>query len=251
MLFPEALRYSRQMSLPELGVEGQAKLRSASVVVAGVGGLGTVASIYLVRAGVGHLTLIDRDVVEPSNLNRQVLYEEADVGKTKVEIATKRLSALNKNVKIVSADMDILGPGLEEVIDSSTLVVDGTDSYEARMALNGACVAAGVPFIHGGVWGLNGQATTILPGKTPCFACLYPQRPRVLPSPVLGPTPGIVGAIQAMEAIKVLTGIGKPLAGKMLVFSGYTMDFALRELRRRNTACAACGGTREGPCGSS
>jgi len=242
----ERVRYARQIMLPDLGLEGQARLRASRVVVAGVGGLGCAAATYLACAGVGHIVLVDHETVELSNLNRQSLHWESDVGTKKVTSAAEKLRSLNPSVEVVVLDARITADNARDLIRGANAVIDGMDNYEARSAVNRAAVLEGVPFVHGGVWGFNGQVTTIVPGESPCFACVYPEKPEEhSPVPVLGVTPGLIGTLQAMEAIKLLTGIGRPLTGRMLMVNLTTFDFAFRVLAR-NPECRACGAAEGG-----
>ena len=223
------------------GEEGQTKLKESHAVIAGIGGLGCAAAVYLACAGVGHITLVDDETVELANLNRQILHWEEDVGKKKASSAAQKLSRINPSILVTPAESKMDANKAHELVKAADVVLDGLDNFEARSLLNHACVAQGVPFIHGGIWGLNGQVTTIIPGKTPCFACIYPRRPtQVEPVPVIGVSPALVAIIQASEAIKLMAGIGRPLAGRMLLVNQGTMDFSFRELVK-NPDCAVCG----------
>ena len=209
--------------------------------MAGLGGLGSPASIYLAAAGVGHLTIIDAQRVELSNLNRQVLHWGWDVGQSKVKSATKKLRAINSNIKVNGISAQITSKNVGQLIKGVDIVVDGTDNYSTRYLLNEACVRNNIPFIHGAVEGLVGQVMTILPSKGPCLKCAVPKEPPKKPAfPVLGATPGVIGCLQAMEAIKLITGIGKPLVGKMLIFNGIDMTFDEMKVNRDN-GCQVCG----------
>ena len=234
-------RYSRQIVYDGFGEEGQRKLKLSHVVVAGVGGLGCPAATYLACAGVGHITIIDHQTVELSNLNRQILHWDEDIGERKVTSAARKLARLNPSIEIAAVDKEITTKNARRLIKKASAVIDGMDNYETRSILNRACVAEGIPFIHGGIWGLNGQVTTIIPGETACFACIYPQKPKeIKPFPVFGVAPGLVAIVQAIEAIKLLAGFGRPLAGKMLYVNEATMDFCFRDLVR-NPDCRVCG----------
>jgi len=240
-LTPDELkRYSRQIIIPGLGNRGQLKLKRAHVFVAGLGGLGSPSSIYLVVAGVGHLTIIDEQQVDLTNLNRQVLHWELDVGRSKAESAVKKLLAMNPNVKVDSKLERITPENVNKFIKGADVVVDGMDSYPMRYLLNEACVRNRIPFIHGAVEGLVGQLMTILPKEGPCLKCAVPQGPPKKPVfPVLGATPGVIGCLQAMEAIKLITGVGEPLVGRMLIFNGRNMTF--NEFRvEQNPSCPVC-----------
>ncbi len=229
------------MKIPGFGRTGQSKLKSAHVAVAGLGGLGSPASIYLAAAGVGRITIIDDERIERSNLNRQVLHWEPDIGQLKVKSASEKLRAINSSIKVDGIFVKITSENLDQLIKGTDVVVDGTDNYKTRYLLNETCVRNRVPFIHGAVEGLVGQMMTILPGKGPCLKCAVPKEPPKKPVfPVLGATPGVIGCLQAMEAIKLITGVGKPLVGRMLIFNG--MDMTFDEIKvKRNPSCQVCG----------
>lgn len=237
----EAIRYGRQILLPAFGEEGQKRLKDSHVVVAGLGGLGCAASLYLACAGVGRLTLVDCDSVELSNLNRQVLYCEEDIGQQKPSAAARKLARLNPSVELVPRYERTSRRNVQRIIRGANSVIDGMDTFEGRMALNHGCVSEGIPFVHGGVSGLNGEVTTIIPGETPCFACIFPKTPRERESiPVFGVTTAIIAALQAAEAIKLLSGLGELLAGRMLYVNGTTMRFRTSALSK-NPGCTVCG----------
>ncbi|MFP3975722.1 MAG: HesA/MoeB/ThiF family protein [Dehalococcoidia bacterium] len=234
-------RYSRQIMVPDFGEEGQRKLKRAHAVVAGVGGLGSPASIYLACAGVGHVTLIDCDFVELSNLNRQILHYEDDIGEKKTVSAARKLTRLNPQVEVTPLFERITEDNAKELIKGVDVVVDGLDSFESRLTLNSACVNMRIPFIHGGIWGLLGQVTTIIPGKTPCLSCITPELPeKKMTFPAFGVTPAVIGSLEATEAIKLLSDFGDLLAGKALYFNGENMSVSLVEITRR-TDCEICG----------
>jgi len=234
-------RYERQILYPDLGEKGQEKLKQSHVVVAGLGGLGCAASLYLTCAGVGHVTLIDCDRVELSNLNRQILHYEEDIGEKKPFSAAQKLAELNPSIEVSPVFRKITAQNARKIIKGANLVIDGMDNFKTRFIVNKACVAEGIPFIHGGVHGLFGEVTTILPGRTPCLACIFPEFPRgQLALPVFGVTPALIAILQVTEAIKLLAGFGTLLTGKMLYFSGDTMDFTLCKLTK-NQNCSVCG----------
>ncbi len=236
----ELKRYNRQMIIPSFGKQAQLKLKRARVVVAGVGGLGSSSSIYLTVAGVGYLRIIDEQLVELTNLNRQVLHWEADIDRSKIESAVEKLRAINPNVKVEGEQKRITRENVDELLRGADIVIDGMDNYPTRFLLNEACVRLGIPFIHAAVEGLVGQLVTIVPGKSPCLRCFIPKEPPTRPVfPVLGATPGVMGCLQAMEAIKLITKIGKPLVGRMLVFNGKDMSFDEIKLER-NLNCPVC-----------
>ena len=237
----ELVRYGRQILHPDFGEVGQKRLKDSHVIVAGLGGLGCAASIYLVCAGVGKLTIVDCDSVELSNLNRQVLYCDEDIGKHKTSAAAQKLARLNPSVELVPRYEKVSPENVQLIIRGADAVVDGMDNFEGRVALNCGCVSERIPFIHGGVSGLNGEATTIIPGETPCFNCIFPTIPRERGvSPVFGVTPAIIAAVQVMEAIKLLSGLGDLLAGRMLYVNGTTMSFRVSAISI-DPACRICG----------
>jgi molybdopterin/thiamine biosynthesis adenylyltransferase len=242
MLTKEDLtRYERQILYTGFGDKGQERLKQARVVVAGLGGLGCSASLYLTCAGVGHVTLIDCDRVELSNLNRQVLHYEEDIGQGKPFSAAGKLAKLNSSIEVTPVFQKITEHNAREIIKGADLVVDGMDNFKTRFILNKACVAEGIPFIHGGVQGLFGEVTTMLPGKTPCLACIFPEVPQGGSTiPVFGVTPALIAILQVTEAIKFLAGFGSLLIGKMLYFNGETMEFTLRDLVK-DQHCRVCG----------
>jgi molybdopterin/thiamine biosynthesis adenylyltransferase len=234
-------RYERQILYTDFGEKGQERLKQSHVVVAGLGGLGCSASLYLTCSGVGHITMIDCDHVDLSNLNRQILHYEEDIGEEKTFSAARKLAKLNSSIKLTPVFKRITERNARELIRGSNLVIDGMDNFETRFILNRACIAEGIPFIHGGVYGLFGELTTIIPGSTPCLACIFPEVPQVKGTmPVFGVTPAVIATLQVTEAIKFLTGFGSLLTGKMLYFNGDTMDFTSRDLARNQT-CRVCG----------
>ncbi|MDI6884534.1 MAG: MoaD family protein [Hadesarchaea archaeon] len=237
----ELQRYSRQIIIPGIGKKGQLKLKRAHVFVAGLGGLGSPACIYLVAAGVGHLTIIDNQRVDMTNLNRQILHLELDVGRSKAGSAVEKLYAMNPNVKVDSKLKRITSKNVGQLIKGADVVVDGMDNYPIRYLLNEACVRNRIPFVHGAVEGLVGQLMTVVPGKGPCLKCLVPREPSKKPLfPVLGATPGVIGCLQAMETIKLITGVGEPLVGRMLIFNGADMTFDEMKVKR-DPRCPVCG----------
>ena len=241
MLNPsERIRYSRQLKVAEFGEEGQEKLRSAHVLITGVGGLGCASLTYLTAAGVGRITIVDFDVVELSNLNRQVLYGGKDIGKKKVLVAQSKLSKLNPEVKIIPIFARITEENVLGMIDGVQVVLDGLDNFKTRLLVNSACVKHKIPYIHGGVSCFRGLVTTILPGETPCLACIYPEgSPGGEGLGVLGVIPGLIANIQALEAINIIIGHGPSLAGKLLRFNGNDMKFRVYDMKR-NESCKVC-----------
>jgi adenylyltransferase/sulfurtransferase len=235
-------RYNRQIILPDFGEEGQKKLRQATVFIAGAGGLGSPVSIYLACAGIGHLVLVDYGSVDISNLNRQILHWEEDVGEKKVVSGNWKLKRLNSTVDVTPRATRVTAENAEGLLDGVDLVMDCLDNMESRFILNETCFRKGIPFIHGGLRGLMGEITTIIPGETPCLECLFPRGPeRTEPFPVFGATAALVASLQVMEAIKLLAGFGELLTGRMLYIDGKEMQF--RSIRmKQNQKCRICGG---------
>jgi adenylyltransferase/sulfurtransferase len=245
----EVQRYSRHLIMPEVGMEGQLKLKRARVLTIGTGGLGAPLGLYLAAAGVGHLGLVDFDVVDNSNLQRQVTFTTADVGKPKSEAAKARLSALNPAIEIVSYETRLTSDNALELLRDYDIIVDGTDNFPTRFLVNDACVLLDKPNVYGSIFRFEGQATVFGYPGGPCYRCLYPEPPPpgLVPScaegGVLGVLPGIVGSIQAMETIKLILGTGEPLVGRLLLFDALAMRF--RELKlKRNPECPMCGDHR-------
>ena len=245
----EIQRYSRHLIMPEVGMEGQLKLKRARVLTIGTGGLGAPLGLYLAAAGVGHLGLVDFDVVDSSNLQRQVTFTTADVGKPKSEAAKARLLALNPSIEIVSYETRLTSENALELFRDYDIIVDGTDNFPTRFLVNDACVLLGKPNVYGSIFRFEGQATVFGYPGGPCYRCLYPEPPPpgLVPScaegGVLGVLPGIVGSIQAMETIKLILGAGEPLIGRLLLFDALAMRF--RELKlKKNPDCAICGKNR-------
>ena len=236
----ELTRYNRQLIIPDFGEEGQEKLKDSHVIIVGVGGLGCVSASYLAAAGVGHITIVDFDIVELPDLNRQILYGEEDIGKKKVIVAKRKLSRLNSKLEITPVFAKITEENVLSLIDGAQLVVDGLDNSATRLVVNSACVKQKTTYIYGGVSRLRGMVTTIIPGKTPCLACLSPEGVGGLG--VLGVTPAVIASLQALEAIKLLIGRSPALAGKLLLFNGDDMKFQLLEIRR-NESCPVCSST--------
>ena len=236
----ELERYDRQMMLPNWGEEGQKRLKVAKVVVAGSGGLGSPASLYLAAAGVGELVIIDKDSFELSNLNRQILGWQRDVGRAKAEAAAEKLRALNPEIVVTPLVVEITEDNIHDLIREATVVVDAMDNWKTRFVINKACVETGMPFIHAGVFGLFGQIMTILPGKGPCLRCLLPETPTETGKfPVPGTTPALFATLQVMEALKLIVGFGETLTGRMLFFDGGSMSFTVVEVERRQK-CVVC-----------
>jgi molybdopterin/thiamine biosynthesis adenylyltransferase/rhodanese-related sulfurtransferase len=242
----EVLRYSRHLIMPEVGLEGQLKLKRARVLLIGTGGLGAPLGLYLAAAGVGHLGLVDFDVVDFSNLQRQVTFSTGDVGKHKTEAAKARLSALNPTIEIETFETRLSSENALDLFRDFDIIVDGTDNFPTRFLVNDASFLLGKPNVYGSIFRFEGQATVFGYPGGPCYRCLYPEPPPpgLVPScaegGVLGVLPGIVGSIQAMETIKLILGAGDPLVGRLLLFDALGMRF--RELKlRKNPSCPLCG----------
>jgi len=240
----ELERYDRQMRILGFGVEGQRKLKSAKVLVAGLGGLGCPASTYLAAAGVGKLVIVDRGRVELSNLNRQILYWSSDVGRPKVDVVAEKLLRLNPNIEVEALALEINEDNVSDLVKKVDVVVDGMDNYKTRFLINEACVTYNKPFVHAAVYGLEGQLFTVLPGKGPCLRCLIPSDPPEQDIvPVLGATAGVMAALEAMEVVKLVTGIGRPCTDKLLIFDGHEMRFHEIKVGPSPT-CPVCSGLR-------
>ena len=239
-------RYSRHLLIPEVGEAGQAKLLDSKVLLIGAGGLGSPAAVYLAAAGVGTIGIVDSDVVDRSNLQRQILHTEDRVGMPKVESARIALQALNPDVKVVGYTERLTSENVLEIFDGYDVIVDGSDNFPTRYLVNDACVVTGKPNIHAAIFRFDGQATVFMPHDGPCYRCLYPEPPPAEFAPncdeagTLGVLPGVVGLIQATETIKVLLGIGEPLIGRLLHFDALTSEFRTFSLRR-DPDCPICG----------
>ena len=244
---PEQLiRYSRHFLLPEVGEEGQAKLLKAKVLMVGAGGLGSPSAYYLAAAGVGTMGIIDNDVVDLSNLQRQILHSNDRVGMPKTESAKMTLQALNPDVKIIPYQEKLTSQNIMEIIKDYDIIVDGCDNFPTRYLVNDACVLAKKPNVHGSIFQFEGQASVFYPGKGPCYRCLYPEPPPPEMAPscqeagVLGVLPGLIGVIQALETIKLILGKGDTLVGRLLCFNTLTMEISTLKLKA-DRACPMCG----------
>ncbi len=242
----EVLRYSRHLIMPEVGMDGQLKLKKAKVLLIGAGGLGAPLGLYLAAAGVGRLGLVDFDVVDFTNLQRQVTYGTGDVGTPKLAAARGRLADLNPEIQIDTYETKLTSENALEIFRDYDIIVDGTDNFPTRYLVNDACVLLGKPNVYGSIFRFEGQATVFAYNGGPCYRCLYPEPPPpgLVPScaegGVLGVLPGIIGAIQANETVKLILGKGMPLVGRLLLFDALNMKF--RELKlRKNPDCPACG----------
>jgi sulfur-carrier protein adenylyltransferase/sulfurtransferase len=241
----ELSRYHRHLALPELGAAGQERLKNARVLVVGAGGLGSPAALYLAAAGVGTLGLVDCDRVELSNLQRQVLFDSADVGRLKAEAARERLLALNPEITVIAHALTLRADNVLQVLRGYDLALDGTDRLTTRYLVNDACVLLGKPLVSAAIHRFEGHAMTYVPGRGPCYRCLFPEAEEGVVAScaqagVLGVLPGVLGTIQATEAIKVVTGIGQPLLGRLAVYDALELRFVELPFTRR-ADCAVCG----------
>jgi adenylyltransferase/sulfurtransferase len=242
----EIRRYSRHILLADVGGRGQVKLKDASVLVVGAGGLGSPVALYLAAAGIGRLGLIDGDVVEVSNLQRQILHETPDMGRPKVESAAERLVRLNPHVQVETHRKRLTAANAREIIAAYDVIVGGVDNFPTRYLLNDACVLAKKPLVEAGILRYDGMVMTIKPGEGPCYRCIFPEPPAPGSVPtcseagVLGALAGVIGSLQAFEVLKLILGIGEPLVGRLLMFEGLNGRF--REVEwERNPKCPACG----------
>ena len=238
-------RYDRHLRLPEVGIDGQRRLLDGRVLLVGAGGLGSPAAMYLAAAGVGTIALVDDDRVERSNLQRQILHTDAAVGQLKIRSAAQRLSALNPTIAVETLDARLDADNALQLLDGFDVVIDGADNFSTRYAINAACLELGTPWAYGAIQGFQGHASLFVPGLGPCYRCLFPEPPPAAFAPncaeagVLGVLPGVIGMIQATEAIKWLLGLGQPLNGRLLAYDALAMRFTERTLPR-DPACPGC-----------
>ncbi|MFO8232317.1 MAG: molybdopterin-synthase adenylyltransferase MoeB [Longimonas sp.] len=241
----ELRRYNRHLTLPEFGRTGQEKLKQASVLLVGAGGLGSPAAMYLAAAGVGHIGLVDFDHVEASNLQRQILYGTSDVGRPKLDAAEERLSDLNPHVDMTRHEVRLSSENALNIVEQYDVVADGTDNFPTRYLVNDACVLTGTPNVYASIFRFEGQVSVFATEDGPCYRCLYeePPPPGLVPScaegGVLGVLPGLVGTLQATEVIKLITGIGEPLIGRLLMIDALSMNFRTLSVRK-NPDCVIC-----------
>jgi len=239
-------RYSRHLALREIGVQGQEKLKGAKVLLVGAGGLGSPSALYLAASGVGTIGVIDNDRVDVSNLQRQVLYDTRSVGRPKADAAKERLLALNPEIELVSHAIELRAANVREIFERYDVVLDGTDRFNTRYLSNDACVILRKPLVSAAIHRFEGQAMTYVPGQAPCYRCLFPEPPAdgLVPNcaeaGVLGVLPGVMGTIQATEAIKLIVGVGEPLLGRLLTYDALAMRFGEFRFTRRSD-CAVCG----------
>lgn len=241
----QLLRYSRQIMLPQFGYEGQQRLLDAHVAVIGAGGLGSPVAMYLAAAGVGRLTIADHDVVDLSNLQRQIIHDSRDIGRPKVESARDRLRALNPDVSVVPLQTRIQPQQLQQLVKQVNVVVDASDNFVTRFAVNAACVASGTPLVSGAAIRLEGQLSVFEPARadSPCYRCLYREGEEAdqtcADNGVLAPVVGIIGSLQALETMKLLSGIGTTLCGRLLLFDGLYQEWRSVRLRK-DPHCPVC-----------
>ena len=234
-------RYDRQIRL--LGEDGQEKLKRAKVFIAGAGGLGSPILIYLTAAGIGKINLVDKDTVALSNLNRQILHWEKDIDREKAISAKEKLTEINRDIKIDAKSETITKDNASDLVADADLIIDAMDNFPTRYLLNRTALEKGIPFIHGAINGFHGQATTVLPGESACLRCIFREAPPPSVFPVLGVTPGIIGLIQASEAIKYIVGVGELLIGKLLLWDGLTSQTEIVQVDK-NAHCQDCGTSR-------
>ncbi len=239
-------RYSRHFLLPEVGEAGQAKLLDAKVLLVGAGGLGSPTALYLAAAGVGKMGIVDHDTVDLSNLQRQILHTQDRIGVPKVESARETIHALNPDVEVVGYQERISSDNIMRLLADYDIVVDGCDNFPTRYLINDACVMTGKPNVHGSIFQFEGQATVFYPGRGPCYRCLFPEPPPPGAAPscaeagVLGVLPGLIGCVQALETIKLILDVGKPLIGRMAYFDTLSMEVRIHRLRK-DPKCPVCG----------
>ena len=232
-------RYARQIAIDGFGQTGQERLSRARVMIAGTGGLGSPVALYLTAAGVGQIHLIDYDVLDEGNLNRQILYSERDVGKPKVIAARERLELLNSNSIITGSKEMITEDTVADLVGDAEMIIDATDNFPTRRLLNRIAVERGIPFFHAAVYGFEGTITTIIPGRTPCLSCLYKHDPPKQRPPVIGVAPAVLGSIQATEVIKYIVDIGEMLTGRLLIYDGLSLKFMELSIKR-DPNCNEC-----------
>src|SRR3989338_3609851 len=239
-------RYSRQIILPGVGGKGQEKLLKAKVLIIGAGGLGSPCALYLAAAGIGKIGIVDSDAVELNNLQRQILHSTKNVAKPKVDSAKERLNAINTDVEIIPYKLRLSSENILDIIKDYDIIVDGSDNFPTRYLVNDACVIAKKPLSHGGIFRYDGQAMTILPGKGPCYRCLFQEPPPPGASPscqeagILGAVAGVIGVIQANEVLKFVLKTGDLLVGKLLVFNALDSNFRIVKVPK-NKDCPVCG----------
>jgi adenylyltransferase/sulfurtransferase len=242
----EIRRYSRHLIMPEVGIQGQRKLKAASVLLIGTGGLGSPLALYLAAAGIGRIGLVDYDVVDETNLQRQVIHYTSDVGKSKLESASAKLSDMNPYLTIEKHNVPLTSENALDILKNYDVIIDGTDNFPTRYLVNDACVILGKPNVYGSIFRFEGQLSVFYAKEGPCYRCMFPEPPPpgLVPScaegGVLGILPGTIGTMQATEAIKLILGIGKPMIGRMLLYDALDMSFETIKIRK-NPNCPVCG----------
>jgi adenylyltransferase/sulfurtransferase len=234
----ELQRYQRQMMI--FDQEGQERLKQSTVFIAGAGGLGCPIALYLAAAGIGNICIVDKDVVDQTNLNRQVLHWEKDIGRTKAQSIEEKLKEINPYINTVARNQTIDKDNVMQLVKDADVIVDAMDNFETRYLLNLAALETGIPLVHGAIRGFDGQVTTIIPGKTACLSCIFPQAPPKEVFPVIGIAPGIIGLIQANEVIKCLLRMGEPLENRLLIWDGLNASMNTFTVKRRDN-CEVCG----------
>ncbi|MHA1264146.1 MAG: HesA/MoeB/ThiF family protein [Candidatus Helarchaeota archaeon] len=236
----ERERYARQLIIKDWGEEAQEKLKKATIAIIGLGGLGSASSIYATAAGIGKIKIVDHDIVDLSNLNRQIVHFTPDIAKKKVESAYEKLSALNPEVEIEPCAIKLAEENMIDIIKDCDIILDALDNFHTRFLLNKACIKNNIPYIHAACYAFEGRVLTIVPKKGPCLQCFYPKIPEEMQSiPVVGSAVGIIASVEVTEAIKLIAGIGKPLIGRLLIVDGENMRFDVIEVKR-NPKCPIC-----------
>lgn len=247
----ETERYERQIILPEVGIEGQEKLKNAKILLVGAGGLGSPAALYLAGAGIGTLGIADADVVSLTNLHRQILHTTAGIGQNKAESAKEHLQKRNDTIRIITYPYRITPDNINDIICDYDFIIDGVDNFETKFLINDACVIAGKPFCHAGILRFQGQVMTYVPGKGPCYRCIFeeiPERgsiPNCSQAGIIGAVAGVIGCMQALEAIKYFLSAGELLTGKMFVFDGLAMKSRIAKFSHPSETCRVCGPKRD------
>ncbi|MEW6002384.1 MAG: HesA/MoeB/ThiF family protein [Nitrospirota bacterium] len=221
----ELNRYNRQMIMEGWGIETQKRLKESTVFIAGAGGLGSPVSIYLAVAGIGNIRICDFDVLDWSNLNRQILHNHNRIGTNKAASAKRTLEELNPDINVVALAEKIVSENVDTLVGDSAIIVDCMDNFPTRYILNEAAIRKDIPFVFGSIWGMEGRISFIKPPETPCLRCIYPEAPPSETFPVVGATPGVIGSLQALEVIKYFSGVGENLKGKLMVWDGYRVEF--------------------------
>lgn len=242
----ELERYSRHIILKEIGYSGQKKLSGSSVLIIGAGGLGSPAALYLAAAGIGHIGIMDGDTVDRTNLQRQVIHTTPDLGRNKAESAAETMAAINPYIHVTAIPEFLTAENGRKLVSQYDFVLDGTDNFTAKYLINDACVLEKIPYVYGGILRFHGQIMTILPGQSPCYRCVHPEppSPSVVPTcsqaGVVGAVAGVIGSLQALEAVKYLTGAGQLLSGRLLMVDALTMEMKTVELCDRDEECPVC-----------